>query len=184
MKDKFLFAFSTTVLLSLSACSGKIKEDPFLKEIENAPVETDETILEEISVVNAEDGVYGNVYLPEEVNGAKISWWSSDRNIIFPQKYDDFAAGDVDRPSEDTVVNLKAKIEKDGEITKFEQDVLVKGLDYVPEDEDYEAYLFAHFIGEGTGKTEDGVRIATELPLANKSSSLLRMSVKVCILKI
>lgn len=161
MKNKFLFAFSAVALLSLAACSGQVKEDPFLKEIENAPVETDEAILDEISVVNAEDGVYGNIYLPEEVNGAKISWWSSNEAIIYPHQYYDILAGDVDRPSQDTTINLKAKIEKDGQITKFEQDVLVKAAADEIYDEDYEAYLFTHFIGEGTGKTENGVRIAT-----------------------
>ena len=161
MKKKFLFAFSAVALLSIAACSGQVKEDPFLKEIANLEVETDADILDEISVVHADDGVYGNVYLPEEVNGAKITWWSSNESIIYPKSYNDFAAGDVDRTREDVVVQLKCKIEKNGVATKFEQDVLVKALDYTPEDEDYEAYLFGHFIGEGTGKTENGVRIAT-----------------------
>ena len=161
MKKKFLFAFSAVALLSLAACGGQVKEDPFLKEIANLEVETDADILDEISVVHADDGVYGNVYLPEEVDGAKITWWSSNKNVIDPRIIGDFGAGGVYRPSQDTTIQLKCKIEKDGATTKFEQDVLVKGLDYTPEDEDYEAYLFGHFIGEGTGKTENGVRIAT-----------------------
>ena len=161
MKKKFLFAFSAVALLSIAACSGQVKEDPFLKEIANLETETDEAILDEISVVHADDGVYGNVYLPEEVDGAKITWWSSNKNVIDPRIIGDFGAGGVYRPSQDTTIQLKCKIEKDGATTKFEQDVLVKGLDYTPEDEDYEAYLFGHFIGEGTGKTENGVRIAT-----------------------
>ena len=161
MKKKFLFAFSAVALLSVAACSGQVKEDPFLKEIANLETETDEAILDEISVVHADDGVYGNVYLPEEVDGAKITWWSSNKNVIDPRIIGDFGAGGVYRPSQDTTIQLKCKIEKDGATTKFEQDVLVKGLDYTPEDEDYEAYLFGHFIGEGTGKTENGVRIAT-----------------------
>ena len=136
MKKKFLFAFSAVALLSLAACSGQVKEDPFLKEIENAPVETDEAILDEISVVNAEDGVYGNIYLPNEVNGAKISWWSSNEAVIYPHQFYDIAPGDVDRPSEDTVINLKAKIEIDGQITKFEYHVLVKAAPYELQDED------------------------------------------------
>ena len=161
MKKKFLFAFSAVALLSLAACGGQVKEDPFLKEIADLEVEANADILDEISVVHADDGVYGNVYLPEEVGDAKITWWSSNKNVINPRASGDFAAGGVDRPSQDTTIQLKCKIEKDGAVTKFEQDVLVKGLDYTPEDEDYEAYLFGHFIGEGTGKTENGVRIAT-----------------------
>ena len=166
MKKRFKLAFGLTAaaLLSLTACGGKPneeKKDPFLEEIKNAPVETNEDILNEISVVNAEDGVYGNVYLPEEVEGAKVSWWSSDESVIYPRAYNEIAAGDVDRPGEDQTVKLIAKIEKDGGVTKYEQDVLVKGLERELQDEDYEAYLFTHFIGEGTGKTENGVRIAT-----------------------
>ena len=161
MKKKFLFAFSAVALLSIAACSGQVKGDPLLKEIENAPVETDEDLIDELSVVHADDGVYGNIYLPEEVNGAKITWWSSDQNIIYPKSYDYVAPGEVSRPSKDTVVQLKAKIEKNGVVTKYEQDVLVKEAPAEIADEDYEAYLFTHFIGEGTGKTENGVRIAT-----------------------
>ena len=160
MKNKkFLFALSTVALLSLSSCG--VKEDKLLKEINAAPEETDATLIEELSVVHADDGVYGNIYLPSEVNGAKITWWSSDRNIIYPEDYDYVAAGDVDRPNADTVVQLKAKIEKDGEVTKFEQDVLVKAAPAELQDEDFEAYLFGHFIGESYGKTENGQRIPT-----------------------
>ena len=158
---KFLFALSAVALLSLAACGGQVKEDPFLKEIANAPVETDEDLINEITIVNGEDGIYGNVYLPEEFNGAKITWWSSNEAVVYPKAYDDMAPGDVDRPSKDTTVQLKAKIEKDGQITKFEQEILVKAAPYELQDEDYEAYLFGHFIGEGTGKTENGVKIAT-----------------------
>ena len=154
MKKRFklAFGFTAVALLSLSACSGQVKEDPFLKEIENAPVETDEDILNEISVRGAEDGVYGNVYLPDEVDGATITWWSSNEAVIYPKAYDDMAAGDVDRPNEDTTVKLIAKIEKDGEVTKYEQEVLVKAAPYELQDEDYEAYLFAHFVGESHGE--------------------------------
>ena len=158
---KFLFALSIVALLSLAACGGQVKEDPFLKEIANAPVETGAKLIDEITIVHGEDGVYGNVYLPTEFNGAKITWWSSDESIIYPKAWGDVAPGDVDRPNEDTPVQLKAKIEKDGEITKFEQEVLVKAAPEEIDDADYEAYLFGHFIGESYGKTENGQRIPT-----------------------
>ena len=157
--NKLLFALSAVALLSLSSCGAK--EDKLLKEINAAPEETDAALVEELSIVHADDGVYGNVYLPSEVNGATITWWSSDESIVYPKQWGDVAPGDVDRPNKDTVVQLKAKIEKDGEVTKFEQDVLVKAAPYELQDSDYEAYLFTHFIGEGTDKTENGVRIAT-----------------------
>ena len=153
MKNKFLFALMATALLSLSACKIiEVTEDELEKEINSLEVTEDQDIIDEISVVNASEGVYGNIYLPEEVNGAKITWWSSNEFVIYPRDHDDVAAGEVDRPSEDTVITLKAKIEKDGVATKYEQDVLVKGLDYIPEDEDYEAYLFGHFVGESHGE--------------------------------
>lgn len=159
-KSKFLFVFTALTMLCLTSCNFGSPKDQLLEDIKNAPVETDETILDHVIVRNADTGVYGNIYLPEEVNGATITWWSSDRNTIYP-KEGDVAPGEVTRSTSDKVVELKAKIEKDGQITKYEQDVLVKGLPYVPEDEDYEAYLFAHFVGEGYGKTENGQRVAT-----------------------
>ena len=156
---KLLAFFSAVALLTLTSCGNKDKA--LLEEINNAPEETDTALIEELSVVNGEDGVYGNIYLPEEVNGAKITWWSSNKKVIYPRERGYIAPGEVKRPKQDTTINLKAKIEKDGLVTKYEQDVLVKGLTYTPEDQDYEAYLFGHFIGEGTGKTENGVKIAT-----------------------
>ena len=146
---------------SESSQSQSSKVDPFLESIKDAAFEGDEEILDEITIVNAEDGVYGNVYLPTRVNGAKISWWSSDEKVINPHAYDEIKPGEVMRQYEDTIVTLKTKIEKNGVITKFEQDVLVKAAPEEIADEDYEAYLFGHFIGEGTGETRDGVKIAT-----------------------
>ena len=160
-RNKLIIAFLATALLSLSSCSESPESASFNRTFKDAAEETNETILEEISVVNAEDGVYGNIYLPEEVDGAKISWWSSDENVIYPRKYNDMAAGEVTRPKKDKNVTLRALIEKDGELTKYEQKVLVKAAPKQIKDEDYEAYLFAHFVGEGHGKTVDGVKIAT-----------------------
>ena len=150
---------SSSVASSQSSQSSKV--DEFLESIKDAPVETDVDIIDEITIVNADDGVYGNVYLPERVGDAKISWWSSNERVIYPHGYNDVKAGEVERQASDTTVNLKAKIEKDGVVTKYEQDVLVKAAPEEIADEDYEAYLFGHFIGEGTGETKDGVKIAT-----------------------
>ena len=159
---KYLVAFSAVTLLALAACNKEPvdKPDPFLEEIANLEVETDADILDEISVVNAEDGVYGNVYLPTEVNGAKISWWSSNNSIIRPKYNGDVAPGEVNRPNKDTVIQLKCKIEKDGETTKLEQDVLVKALTYTPEDEDYEGYLFCHFTGQESNENHEQIYFA------------------------
>ena len=169
MKFKFLLAFSAAALLSLAACGGSkggnsgnnSSEDPNKNPYESLPNEADADVIEDLTVVGAEDGVYGNIRLPEESNGAKITWWSSDSDIINPKKVGDAAPGVVSRDTSDQEISLTAEIDRNGEKTKFNQTVLVKGLDYTPEDEDYEAYLFGHFIGEGTGKTENGQKIAT-----------------------
>ena len=158
-KGKFFFALSVLTVLSLTACNGgsnnkkSSKDDALERELAGLSLETDEGLINELSIVHAEDGVYGNVYLPEEVGGATITWWSSDESIIYPKGYNDVAPGDVDRPNKDTVVTLKCKIEKeDGSVTKYEQEVLVKAAPYALEDEDFEAYLFGHFVGEGYGE--------------------------------
>ena len=159
-KMKYLFGLTAVTLLSLSACSRQ-PQDNNKNPYEGLEAETSEAILNDLAVVHAEDGVYGNIRLPEKSNGATISWWSSNPDVINPNYNGEIAPGEVNRQGEDVEVNLTAQVEKDGVKTKFDQTVLVKALTYTPEDDDYEAYLFGHFIGEGTGKTENGQKIAT-----------------------
>ena len=150
MKNKFkcIFGLAAMTIVSLSGCS-KGSGNPY----EKLEKETNVDIIEDLTVVHADDGVYENIRLPEESNGAKIKWWSSNNKVIYPKWYDDAAPGVVERPKEDTEVKLTAQIEKaDGTKTKFDQTVLVKGLAYELEDSDYEAYLFGHFIGESYGE--------------------------------
>ena len=82
-KIKYLFAFSAVALLSLAACNSN--KNPYA----SLPEETNNNLIEKIDIVEsvvdpskAEDekeyAVYGNVYLPSEVDGAKLSWWSSN----------------------------------------------------------------------------------------------------------
>ena len=170
-KRKYFFALSAIALLTLAGCNNNTNKptsnaksseapvDELYEELKNLPAESNVELTEDLNVVvqldendEVHDGVYGNVYLPTEVNGAKLTWWSSDNDVIYPKQNGDIAPGEVTRPSSDTNVTLIAKIEKDGMATKYEQEVTVKGLDYVPEDEDYEAYLFGHFIGESYGE--------------------------------
>ncbi len=176
---KYFLALTAVALLTITACSNSNNKsneqkssnqpvDSLYEEIKNLPNESDENVISELNAVptlgeddEIHDGVYGNVYLPENLNGAKLTWWSSDPNVINPKWEGDAAPGVVNRPTSDTDVTLIAKIEKDGNATKYEQTVTVKGLDYTPEDEDFEAYLFGHFIGEGTGTTVNGQKIAT-----------------------
>ena len=174
-KRKYGFALTAIALLTLSACnlnkkndSKEVEVDTLYEEIVKLPDETDDSIVEDLNVVPTlgeddefHDGVYGNVYLPETLDGAKLTWWSSDKAIINPKRVGDAAPGLVNRPNKDTEVTLMAKIEKDGNATKYEQKVTVKAAAPEIEDEDYEAYLFGHFIGEGTGTTVNGQKIAT-----------------------
>ena len=163
-KFKYLFAFSAVALMSLTACGGN--KNPYA----SLPDETDADLIQELTVVtsavdpsdeNTNYAVYGNVYLPSEVDGAKISWWSSNPKVIDPKKSGDVAPGEVIRRNKDTDVTLVAQIEKDGKKTKYSQTVTVKAAAPIIYDEDYEAYLFGHFIGEGTGTTVNGEKIAT-----------------------
>jgi len=159
-KKKFLFALGAISLLALSSCNSTPKTpisgmDPLEDSVRDA-------IMDKIAVVNNEE-VYGNVYLPEQMDGYKIVWASSDEEVINPYWDGDKAPGVVNRVHDDTDVTLTAYIidEKNNKGASVEQTLTVKGLPYIPEDDDYEAYLFGHFIGEGTGKTENGQKIAT-----------------------
>ena len=173
-KRKYFFALTAIALLTVTACNKNSENksekqiDSLYEELVKLPNETDEDVIDELNVVPTlgeddefHDGVYGNVYLPETLDGAKLTWWSSDPTIINPKWYGDAAPGVVNRPNKDTEVTLMAKIEKDSNTTKYEQKVTVKAAASEIEDEDYEAYLFGHFIGEGTGTTVNGEKIAT-----------------------
>ncbi|MBQ6730701.1 MAG: glycoside hydrolase family 43 protein [Bacilli bacterium] len=158
-KIKYLFAFSAVALLSLTACNNN--KNPY----ETLPEETDEELIEKIDIVESivdpskeederEYAIYGNVYLPDEIDGAKLSWWSSKPKIINPKQSGDIVPGEVNRPSEDTDVTLVAQIEKDGNKTKYEQTVTVKAAAPEIADKDYKGYLFCHFTGQ-EGNTSD-----------------------------
>ena len=172
MKRKFLFAFTAVALLSLAACGkteqpkGNTNENPY----KDLPAETNEELTKELEIVSSmvdpskeepEYAVYGNVRLPDEVDGATISWWSSNPNVINPNQNGDVAPGEVNRQQDDIEVTLTAQIEKDGVKTKFDQTVTVRAAAPELTDGDYEAYLFGHFVGEGDqwGTTVDGKRV-------------------------
>ena len=165
-KFKLFIALSAASLLSLVACNNNANENtsssvnPNVNPYADLVEETNEAIIDDLKVVNAE-GVYGNVRLPEDSNGASISWWSSSPDIINPHYEDDIAPGKVNRQENDEEVTLVAQIEKDGNKTKFEQKVTVKAAPEAIEDDDYEAYLFGHFIGESYGENKNGVKVAT-----------------------
>ena len=151
-KFKFFVALSATALLSLTACGQR--ETKYADE-------TDEAIISQLEVANREDGVYGNIYLPTEIEGATVTWKSEKPNIIVPYYEGDKAPGTVKRPATDTGVKVTAIIDKNGVKTQYVQTVEVKAAPKQLTDDDYEAYLFGHFVGEGDqwGKTVDGKRV-------------------------
>ena len=165
-KIKRLLAFSAVSLLTLVGC-GSNNKNPYA----SLPDETNRTIINELGIRevfnNFSDGgesgvgIYGNIRLVEEIGDAKVTWWSSKPNVISAKQIGDAAPGVVCRQDNDEEVTLVAQIEKDGEKTKYEQTVTVKAAAPEIYDEDYEAYLFGHFIGEGTGTTVNGQKIAT-----------------------
>ena len=156
-KQKFFFSGLGLLALMVTACN-QVKPEPSYPEL-------DQEIVQEVSsklVIANKDAIYGNIYLPESVYGCNISWESSAPYIINTDYEGDAKPGMVHRDTgADQKVTLTATIEKDGARGYFSQEVTVKGMEYELFDDDYEAYLFAHFIGEGTGKTEGGTRIAT-----------------------
>ena len=155
-------ASSLLAVMALVGCTDKStgKKDKLLEEINSLSVETDESIINELKIVNA-NGIYGNVYLPTSVGDKEVTWWSSDSDVINPKENGDIAPGAVERQSKDTTIKLAAKIGSGASATKYEQEVIVKAAPKELEDNDFEAYLFAHFVGESYGKTENGVKIAT-----------------------
>ncbi len=144
------FTVSLVALVSLCACSQTKYTE-----------ETDEAIINQLQIVNREDGVYGNIYLPTEIEGATVTWKSADKKVIDAQGDEQKAPGIVYRQAEDKTVKLTAIIDKDGAKTQYEQEVLVKAAPKEIKDEDYKAYLFGHFVGEGYGKTVSGQKVAT-----------------------
>ena len=165
MKIKYLFAFSAVALLSLAACNSnknpyenlpEISDPDFVQKIDIAESVVDPSLPED----EQELAIYGNVYLPSEVDGAKLSWWSSNPKIINPKKVGDAAPGTVNRPKKDTEVTLVAQVDRNGDKTKYQKTVTVKAA--VPEaaEDDYVGYLFCHFTGSENNITDEQIYFA------------------------
>ena len=137
----------------LSGCSNKLP--PMDQELADA-------IASEISIVTDEDNkVYGNIRLPQEVDGATIKWKADKKDVISVTDNGDLKAGVVTRQAEDTTVKLTATMEKDGTSATVEQEIVVAAAAPEIADEDYCAYLFGHFVGESYGTTKNGQKVAT-----------------------
>lgn len=110
-------------------------------------------IIKEITIRNS-GCIKGNIYMPSEVNGAGISWTSSNPDIISDKAEGKAAAGVVKRPEEDTKVTLSAKITLGEETKTYEQEVTVIKAPAALSEDDFEGYLFGHFIGEAKAHEE------------------------------
>ncbi len=168
MKKRFKYgiALGAIALLSLSACGGAKSPIAGLDPLDD---EIASQIADKIAIRDGDPtnegsiDIYGNIYLPDEMDGYKIVWETSKKNIVNVGWDGEAAPGVVYRPSQDTEVVMTAYIidEEGHKGASMEQVINVKGLSYELQDEDFEAYLFGHFVGEGHGKTENNVKIAT-----------------------
>ena len=153
-KLKAIFV-SSFVSLMLTACGGG-NLPPMDEEEANA-------IKENIQIVTDDDNkVYGNIRLVTQYDDeTTIKWRCNNKKVVSVTDNGKLKAGVVTRQEEDKTVKLTATINKDGKVATFEQEIVVAAAPEKIEDDDYEAYLFGHFIGEGTGKTQNGQKIAT-----------------------
>ena len=154
MKNKFLkLICPTAAILALASCVTPTGKGPTDGQVYDhsklAPMdeETANAIKEEIAIVGG-DAVYGNVYLPTECDGASIFWRSSDPEVVSYEDDGDLKAGIVTRADEDKAVTMKAYIEKDGKGAVMEQTINVVKAPEELTDDDFQGYMFAHFIGE------------------------------------
>ena len=114
---------------------------------------TIDNIVEDIKILNS-DAIRGNIYLPESVDGVSITWNSSNKDVVSDQKIGNKAAGVVTRQDKNTEVMLTAEFEFENRSWAVEQRInVLKAAAMITED-DYEGYLFGHFIGEGKGHEE------------------------------
>ena len=164
-KIKYLFAFSAVALLSLTACNNN--KNPYA----NLPEERDLDFIQKIDIAESvvdysvsedeqETAIFGNVYLPTEVDDATLTWWSSNPKIINPKQSGDAAPGEVTRPKQDTEVTLVAQIEKNGDKTKYQKTVTVKAAAPEVADDKYVGYLFCHFTGQEGSTTDEQIYFA------------------------
>lgn len=110
-------------------------------------------VLDSLYIKNA-DAIRGNITLVTDIDGVDVSWVSSNPGVITDKDIEGKKAGIVTRQSEDVKVTLTATASLNGETAKKEIDVcVIKAPKPVTED-DFEGYLFGHFIGEQEGNQE------------------------------
>lgn len=107
-------------------------------------------ILDKIYIPN-NDNIRGNITLIDKIESVNIKWISSKKYIITDTDSGLLKAGVVNRGQEDEDVILTAKLynaDNNEYICEKEIAVTVKAAPKKISEEDYEGYLFGHFIGE------------------------------------
>ena len=104
-------------------------------------------LLDNIYIPDA-SGIRGNITLPKEVLGGKVSWKSSNPAVISDIDIGEMKAGVVIRGARDQIVTLTASVTLGEETAEKNIEVTVLKAPEPITEEDYEGYLFGHFIGE------------------------------------
>lgn len=100
------------------------------------------------------DNVRGNITLPDRVDDEQIIWTSSNPEIISDKIQGKKLPGVVNRPDKDTEVTLTATVKgyEDTLNANFKVKVIAKPAPIT--EDDYQGYLFGHFIGEAEDNQE------------------------------
>ena len=109
--------------------------------------------LASVDIPNKDD-VRGNITLPTEKNGVKITWTTDHPEIVDVAAHDNGGynatpAGTVTRPEKDTTVKMTATLSYKGKEAVKEIEIQVKAAAKEIKDSDYTDYFFAYFAGEG-----------------------------------
>ncbi len=115
---------------------------------EMAPLTDGEDVEKAVAAMTVPTEVYGNLYMPTEVNGVSIEWTSSDETVISKD-------GIVTRGDAEVSVTLSAVFSKGASTQSVTYNVVVKAKAQGKSNADMEAYLFTHFVGtEGNADCE------------------------------
>ena len=127
-----------------------VPEEPVVPE---GPSSDMQATLNAIVIPNAND-IRGNITLPTEVNGAAITWKSSNPAVVTDKDANGKAAGVVTRGTADQKITLTATVKKGTETATKTIQITVKAAPKALTPEAYAGYLFGHFIGEGGADQE------------------------------
>ena len=103
-------------------------------------------IADKIYIPHADD-VRGNITLPENIDGASITYISSRPDVVTDKDMGPKKAGVVTRGQTDIDLTITAVITKDNKSVKKDIHLCVKKAPKEISEDDYAGYLFGHFIG-------------------------------------